>query len=278
VAVLVDPGTLAYTVDPAARNRFRHTASHNAVTVDGEPSSVTAGPFSWARTATTRLERFASTSEIDWFRGSHDGFARVQGSANYTRTIAFIRDGLWIIRDAVVAQRTVVVEAHFQCGVGIEARAQSPHVVRLLSGGDRCADFWTADRSARITVETGQVSPAFGASVSAPHLRFSAPAAREANLHTVIGAPDFAIEQVDVVPIGTGSVVTITSRDHVEVLGFGANESDVHTIRAQAEAWWVRFERDSRRVVAWSGLECTHLSVADTDLHQSSTASIVSNP
>jgi hypothetical protein len=39
----------------------------------------------------------------------------------------------------------------------------------------------------------------------------------------------------------------------------------------------VRFERDSRRVAAWSGLECTHLGVAGADLHRSSTASIVSN-
>jgi hypothetical protein len=239
---------------------------------------VTAGPFSWSRMATTRIERFASTPDVDWFRGSHDGFTEMLGNAHYTRTIVFIRDGLWIIRDAVVAEHPVSVESHFQCGVGIEVHPQSAQVVRLSFRGQPCVDFWTADASNRIAVEAGEVSPAFGASVSAPHLRLSAAPAREANLPVVIGASDVAIERVDLTVRAAAAVVTITRESHVDVVGFGANEpGDVHSIRAQAEGWWVRLERASQRVIAWSGVECTELAVGSNVLHQSPGAFTVSN-
>ena len=278
VAVLIDPGTFAYTVDPTARDRFRHTASHNAVTVDGQPSSVAAGPFSWVRTATTQVERFASTPDVDWFRGSHNGFTRMPRNAKYTRTIVFIRDGLWVIRDAVVAEGPVVVAAHFQCGVRIEAQPVSANAIRLLFNGQRCADIWAADPSIRIACEAGEVSPGFGASAPAPHLRLSAAPSREASLHTVIGAPDVAIERVEFAATAANAVVTLICEGHIDVIGFGASGSGaVYSIRAHAEAWWVRLERDSRRVLAWCGLECTELAVGGQVLHQSSIASTVSN-
>jgi hypothetical protein len=161
--------------------------------------------------------------------------------------------------------------------VRIEAQPQSAQAVRLLFNGQRCADIWTADASNRFALEAGEVSPAFGASVPAPHVRLSASPAKEATLHTVIGAPDVAIEQVEAAATAAGAVVTITCEGHVDVVGFGASGSgDVHSIRAHAEGWWVRLERGSQRVIAWSGLECTSLAVGADVLHQSPSASTVS--
>ena len=46
--VLLDPGTYTYVADALWRNRFRGTAAHNTVFVDGLDQADASGPFSWS--------------------------------------------------------------------------------------------------------------------------------------------------------------------------------------------------------------------------------------
>lgn len=45
--ILIDPGTYTYVSDPVLRNRFRSTAAHNTVRIDGLEQATPGGPFSW---------------------------------------------------------------------------------------------------------------------------------------------------------------------------------------------------------------------------------------
>ena len=42
--ILIDPGTFTYVADPAERNRFRGSAAHNTVRIDGRDQAVPAVP------------------------------------------------------------------------------------------------------------------------------------------------------------------------------------------------------------------------------------------
>ena len=89
--IFVDSGTYNYTSEPQARDYFRSSAAHNCLTVNGESSSVTGGPFSWKSTASARLLELHETDVGLKFKGSHDGFERF--GVGYEREFVFEKNG-----------------------------------------------------------------------------------------------------------------------------------------------------------------------------------------
>jgi hypothetical protein len=45
--ILIDPGTYTYISDPTWRDRFRGTAAHNTIRIDGLDQATPEGPFRW---------------------------------------------------------------------------------------------------------------------------------------------------------------------------------------------------------------------------------------
>lgn len=117
--VFVDPGTFTYTVFPEWRDAFRETAAHTAATVDGCGSATVAGPFQWASRAESRCEWWEVDRERVLFAGSHDGFERLRPPLRYTRYVAYIRPGLWIVRDEVEGGGEHELAVHWQCAPGM---------------------------------------------------------------------------------------------------------------------------------------------------------------
>ena len=98
-SVLVDAGTYTYTGSKELRNWFRSSHAHNAVTVDGESSSLPNGAFSWRTKARPSLHKWVSEERFDFVSGEHDGFMRLPAPVRLTREILFLKRDYWIIRD-----------------------------------------------------------------------------------------------------------------------------------------------------------------------------------
>jgi uncharacterized heparinase superfamily protein len=112
-STLVDSGTYTYTGSAALRDAFRATAAHNALTIDGESSSVSDGAFRWRQTARSVCRNWMSRARFDLFDGEHDGYTRLPAPAKHARSVLFIKGDYWIMRDRVETSGTHEYELNF---------------------------------------------------------------------------------------------------------------------------------------------------------------------
>lgn len=266
--VLVDPGTLDYTTNPTIRDRFRHTASHNAVTIDGYASSEMAGPFAWRETATTTLSAFVSTPRADYVDASHDGYLWRPARARYHRQLVFLRHGIWIFRDSVHADQDCRMEVHFQCAAGIAAAPVAGGVKLSFLGQDR-ATLHFADEGTTVNVVEGMVSPLYGLHERAPHLVISDPFAARHVLHTVVASADLGVRKVHLRQLGEGSILEIERSGELDVVGFGAGDS-LHQgdVVLEADAWYVRRDAGGE-VTYWMAAGCRKMELGGESLASS---------
>jgi hypothetical protein len=111
--VLVDPGTYTYTGSRYMRDWFRSSEAHNTLTIDDESSSESDGPFSWKSIAHSECSSWITEQNFDYVVASHDGFMRLSEPARHTRSILFIKNGYWVIRDVVETSGQHVLQARF---------------------------------------------------------------------------------------------------------------------------------------------------------------------
>jgi hypothetical protein len=107
--LLIDPGTGCYTANPRLRDRFRSTALHNTLTLDGRPQSEPLGPFHWARVTDGRVRCWRTNEAFDFFEGSHDGYAPVE----HRRFVLTLHGDLLIVADLVNGPGAHVAAVHW---------------------------------------------------------------------------------------------------------------------------------------------------------------------
>ena len=122
-ALLIDPGTATYTTDSTLRDRFRSTAMHNTLVVDGRPQSLPAGPFHWESRANGRVvlwrpgfresstvdDRARESTSMDYVEAEHDGYLPLV----HRRAVLKAPNGLWIIVDHLLGTGPHHVHAHW---------------------------------------------------------------------------------------------------------------------------------------------------------------------
>jgi hypothetical protein len=107
--LLVDPGTGAYTVDQALRDRLRSSQMHNTLVVDGRSQSIAKGPFSWTTMARTTVRQWTTGREFDYFEGTHDGYRPIE----HRRHVLMLPGDLMVVADLVDGAGTHTAAVHW---------------------------------------------------------------------------------------------------------------------------------------------------------------------
>jgi uncharacterized heparinase superfamily protein len=172
---LTDPGTYCYPREKPERDRYRGTAAHNTLEVDGLSQADPAGPFSWGAKPRTRVERWETGGEVETFAGSHDGYERLAEPVTHRRTVRSWNTGELAVRDEAVGRGVHDLAVNWHLGPGFRvvehergrAVFEGPEGQRLIATAELPAG-WSSE------VVEGEWSPAYGAKAAAPVLRYYA--------------------------------------------------------------------------------------------------------
>ena len=148
--IVVDPGTLAYQEDPAARDRCRSTPAHATVHFGGRSQSEMRGPFLWG--ARARVARDEDGWRAHWV-----------GGERHSRAVT-VEDDLVTVRDRVEGSDPTLV---FPLAAGANVRVDGRRA--QVSVGTSRAEF-TLDGAGPWRVEDGEVSERFSHRAPAPRL------------------------------------------------------------------------------------------------------------
>lgn len=174
--ILVDPGTYTYHESVEMRDYFRSTSAHNTLCINQQSSSEPGGKFSWQTTAQAKVDSWISQDRFDFFEGSHDGYNRLEMPATHTRSILFLKNDYWIMRDYVETK------GENEYGLNFHFNVETNPEIEGGENGSFCINEMPADEvGIKLTTfgdnggwqrKESWVSPCYGKKVNAPFLRF----------------------------------------------------------------------------------------------------------
>jgi hypothetical protein len=190
--LLVDPGTATYTMDAEVRDRFRRSAMHNTVALDGRSQAEPNGPFQWKSTVDAHASIWRVSAGCDYAEGTHEAYRPLR----HTRAILAIHGLGWWIVDHVLGDGTAMIEHYWHVAPSWRCSLASPHVC-AVEDGDRIA---LASSSPLTVLGPGshplaERSPAYGIIEPAPVIRAKTRAPIPATVGTFVPAvPEIAEE------------------------------------------------------------------------------------
>lgn len=251
--MLVDPGTYTYTGSKEMRDWFRSSAAHNTLTVDGESSSVSSGPFSWKTIARSECSSWISNKRVDYVVATHDGFNRLSHPATHTRSILFLKNDYWVLRDEVESLGTHELQAWFHLDPRVTRLHSDDNAVRLISenGHSDVLQIAIFPTNGAWRKERGWVSECYGEKREAPVFAFTVLAKGSEELVTFL-LPEEAGTRVRVREIEAvnGRAFEIDSELWHDVLLLkNSEEEQVETTRfvSDCDVTWARFDRQYPR-------------------------------
>lgn len=160
--LLVDPGVCTYRAGEL-RDRFRSSAVHNTVTVDGENPCVFWGPFRVAHPPRVNLQ--ASSGNVI---GEHDGYCRLPHPVTHRRTVRWTDNG-WEVHDELLGKGRHRFRSALQLAPGAtltleDAPPGSPRHMgeaRWPDGTHLELEILQGPEAFELNVESGDVSPSW---------------------------------------------------------------------------------------------------------------------
>jgi len=163
VPLVVDPGSYVYTSDFDARNRFRSTAWHNTLQVDGQEQNELKPEWIFRLFETSNAEHLGFDDLPQWleYRGRHHGYERFASPVTHERAIRLSKaDGALTIVDRLSGSGEHGLHWHFHLAPGVEA-ADAGGGGLTLSARGRTWRLQAPDDLA-VTIQPGEYSPSYG--------------------------------------------------------------------------------------------------------------------
>ena len=162
--IVVDRGS--YTYAGPERRRFRGTAAHNTVTVDGKDQCDLWGPFRAARTPRVRRLSTERSGSAVSLVAEHDGYRPL--GVIHRRTFVWVPGAGAVVIDRLIGRACdASSRLHVAPGIDATATAVGPLEVRPLGEGgpivaetDRHAPFLGTSVPARVLTRKGPGTPA----------------------------------------------------------------------------------------------------------------------
>ncbi len=130
--VIIDPGTYVYSADLGERHKFRSTAYHSTVQVDGAEQNTIqeAIPFVIGDQAHPRVRVWESRPEFDRIIAEHSGYERLRGPIMHRRIVGFNKvAGWWLIKDQFLGDSEHDFETRFHFAPGLTVNVHGTSVI-----------------------------------------------------------------------------------------------------------------------------------------------------
>ncbi|HEX5830792.1 MAG TPA: heparinase II/III-family protein, partial [Gemmatimonadaceae bacterium] len=164
--VLMDAGTYVY--HQPARNEFRAASAHNAIIIDGVPSSEPTSAFQWAHIAHGVGERALTEGPVELWEGAHDGYGRLPDPVAVRRGVMAVQGDYWLLRDRVTASGEHRLHWRFQLAPGLGTCMDHDGVTVIDAHGDEVIRLAAPISGLSWQVTDGWVSPTYGHRDRAP--------------------------------------------------------------------------------------------------------------
>jgi hypothetical protein len=273
--LLVDSGTYTYTGSNALRDRFRATAAHNTLTVDGESSSVPESAFRWRQAARASCRRWLSQTRFDLFEGEHDGYERLASPVKHVRGVLFVKGDYWIVRDRAETSGTHAYELNFHFAPRAAASIETENgetFARASCGGDGDAttaalDLFAFARGGAWRAHVELHSARYGAAVEASVCTFAFKGSAQEVFTLLVprgvageagsGGAHVSAREIEAVGGRAFELSKGAARDFVLARGAGASACETARLASDFEWVWLRFgdddETEPRELIAIGG-------------------------
>lgn len=159
-AVLADPGTCSY-IGPA-RDRFRGTAVHSTLTIEGRGSAEPGEAFKWRSRPTTTVAAFACGPNHAWLDAAHDGWSRLWPGVRHRRRVLWLDGAGLVVVDSLPGAATPPgrIEVRWHIAPGLEVYHAGAHTAVIRRDGSPVLTMEVSRGTLR--TEPATSSPCYG--------------------------------------------------------------------------------------------------------------------
>lgn len=248
---LVDPGTYSYTGDREMRQWFRSSFAHNTLSIDGSSSSEPGDPFSWKNIAHCTNSSWLTCDRFDYVEGSHDGYQRLPDPVTHSRSVLFLKNDYWIVRDQAFSriQHAADVNFHFAPDLAPSLRTSPSGRAFISEEGLEIHAFGNGQWKQ----ENAWVSDCYGRKRQSVACVFAATIGPGQDVISfVVPGVECEIEEIDAIG---GRAFRINRKNVIDVLMIRADgQVETENLISNFEITWARFrESEPLELVAIKG-------------------------